>query len=160
MKPGSTVTVHVSLIPLEVAAIIVTSPGEIAVTTPAVTVAIAGFDELHSMDGSVASAGDITALMVLNSPTVSVISFGSRTKVSTGMMSGITVIMQVAECPLVVEAVIVTSPGLIVVTKPDSLTVAISGSLVDQITVGSVASAGEMIASSFTVRPSFSVSLS
>ncbi len=147
---GMTVTLHVAVLPPQVA-VIVASPTLIAVTRPlASTVAIASSSDDQVTVLSVAFSGRISGTKVTVPPAVSVTASGLMVKLSTGV--GRTVTLHVAVIPPHV-AVMVTSPTDTPVTTPFSSTVAISLSAELHVTILSVVFSGRMVAVSVTLSP-------
>ena len=117
-------------------------PSATAVTTPLITVATKAFDVLHSTAFSSASLGLMVAISVVFCPSTKVTVFLSRETLSTGV---VIVTEQVADFSPAF-AIIVTIPLFNAVTRPFWSTLAMVASLLDQVTVLSVALSGLTVA--------------
>ena len=154
---ADTFTLQVALKPPSaVVAVMVAEPAFTALTTP-VSLTVATEVSLldHVTSRFVASAGETVAVRVRLSPTLRDASLRSR---ETPVTAAVTFTVQVAftspSLPFA-EAVMVAVPGLTAVTTPLLSTVATALSLLDHVTVLSVASEGLIVAVSVRVLPTW-----
>ena len=147
---GLTVTSQVAvLLPSAVVTVIVAVPTALAVTFPLLTVAMFVLLLLQVTFLFVASEGVTVAVKVSDPPIVMLVAVLLRLTPVTGT---VTVTAQVADL-LPAVAVIVAVPPALAVTLPLASTVATDVSLLDQVTVLSVALLGSTVAESVAVLP-------
>ena len=130
-----------------VVAVILTVPGDTAVTTPStLTVAIAGLSDVQVTVLSVVLAGYTVAVTCELSPISSVKLLGVTMTDDASTLLTVTAHVALRLLPSAVVAVILTTPGDTAVTTPSTLTVAIAGLSDVQVTVLSVVLAGNTVA--------------